>query len=83
MKDIVFTLEFDDDLANSRANDYLEKGWTLLHVGTKLIDTLDSGQAYYNTVYVVGANQEQYEKYKEEQSKPSKLEELIKDISND
>ena len=25
MKDIVFTLEFDDDSANSRANDYLEK----------------------------------------------------------
>lgn len=83
MKDIVFTLEFDDDLANSRANDYLAQGWTLLHVGTKLVEILNSGQAYYNTVYVVGANQEQYEKYKEEKTKPSKLEEFINNISND
>lgn len=67
MKDIIFTLEFDDDSANSRANDYLEKGWTLLHVGTKLINTLDNGQAYYNTTYVVGANQQQYENYKKEE----------------
>ncbi|AVR33704.1 MULTISPECIES: hypothetical protein [Bacillus] len=65
MKDIVFTLEFDDDIANSRANDYLEQGWTLLHVGTKLID-IHNEQAYYNTTYVVGANQEQYDKYKKE-----------------
>ncbi|BAR82944.1 hypothetical protein ACTFRD_30435 [Bacillus cereus group sp. MYBK249-1] len=65
MKDIVFTLEFDDDSANSRANNYLEKGWTLLHVGTKVID-LYNEQTYYNTAYVVGANQEQYDAYKKE-----------------
>ncbi|MGX5634285.1 hypothetical protein [Bacillus thuringiensis] len=64
MKDIVFTLEFDDS-ANSRANNYLEKGWTLLHVGTKVID-LYNEQTYYNTAYVVGANQEQYDAYKKE-----------------
>ncbi|WP_144505443.1 hypothetical protein [Bacillus mycoides] len=65
MKDIVFILEFDDDAASSRANDYLEQGWTLLHVGTKLIDIYNE-QAYYNTTYVVGANQKQYNKYKKE-----------------
>ncbi|MGD2434050.1 hypothetical protein [Bacillus velezensis] len=66
MNDIVFTLEFDDDYANSAANEYLKNGWTLLHVGQKLIDTLDNGQAYYNTVYVVGANQQQYDEYQTE-----------------
>ncbi|MFJ7756284.1 hypothetical protein ACQKGI_20170 [Peribacillus muralis] len=69
MNDIVFTLEFDDDSANSRANDYLEKGWKLLHVGTKMIDILNNGQAYYNTVYVVGANSQQYSEYKETSGK--------------
>lgn len=63
MNDIVYTLEFDDDSANSRANDFLEKGWKLLHVGTKMIDSYN-GQAYYNTAYVVGANQQQYDEYK-------------------
>ncbi|API92671.1 MULTISPECIES: hypothetical protein [unclassified Virgibacillus] len=66
MKDIVFTLEFDDDPANSRANEYLEKGWTLLHVGTKVVD-IHNGQFYYNTTYVVGANQTQYDDYKNEE----------------
>ncbi|MDA7025024.1 hypothetical protein PJ311_00180 [Bacillus sp. CLL-7-23] len=66
MNDIVFTLEFDDDVANSDANEFLKKGWTLLHVGSKLIEILDNGQAYYNTVYVVGANQQQYDEYKTE-----------------
>ncbi|MDT0163860.1 hypothetical protein [Bacillus sp. AG4(2022)] len=69
MNDIVYTLEFDDDSANSRANEYLQKGWALIHVGTKLIDIVD-GQAYYNPVYVVGANQEQYDQY-------------LKDLEND
>lgn len=64
MTEIFYTLEFDDDAANARANDLLEKGWTLLHVGTKLIDKLNNGQAYYNTVYVVGATKEQYEAYR-------------------
>lgn len=65
MTDIVFTLEFDDDLANSRANDYLALGWTLLHVGTKLVD-ISNGQAYYNTAYVVGANEAQHKQYLDE-----------------
>lgn len=74
MNNIVFTLEFDDDAANSRANDYLEKGWTLLHVGSKMIDTLNNGQAYYNTAYVVGADKDQYEEYKSSQmNKPDLL----------
>lgn len=60
---IVFTLEFDDDYANSSANDYLKIGWLLISVGPKLIKILDNDQAYYNTAYVVGATQEQYEKY--------------------
>lgn len=66
MKDIIFTLEFDDDSANSRANEYLDKGWILLHVGTKVVDIIN-GQIYYNTSYVVGANQKQYDDYKKEQ----------------
>ncbi|MDF2910628.1 MAG: hypothetical protein K0Q56_1509 [Sporolactobacillus laevolacticus] len=67
MNDIVFTLEFDDDYANRRANKCLKKGWKLLHVGTKFLETLDNGQAYYNTAYVVGANQEIYDAYQKEQ----------------
>lgn len=76
MNDIVFTLEFDDDSANSRANRYLEKGWTLIHVGSKLID-ITNGQAYYNTAYVVGANQDQYEQYKLDLTKDNSLKKLI------
>ncbi|WAA10812.1 hypothetical protein [Fervidibacillus albus] len=78
MKDIVFTLELDDNWANEKANEYLEKGWTLLHVGTKTID-----ENCYSTVYVVGANQEQYEKYKEELKEPSELEKLIKRVNSE
>ncbi|MDT2743973.1 hypothetical protein [Enterococcus asini] len=64
---IVFTLEFDDDGANSSANECLAKGWSLLSVGPKLIGTLPNGQAYYNTAYVVGATKEQYEAYLKDQ----------------
>ncbi|MDC0825480.1 hypothetical protein [Lactococcus petauri] len=60
---ILFTLEFDDDGANSSANHFLSKGWKLISVGTKLIDILDNNQAYYNTAYVVGATKEQYNEY--------------------
>ena len=64
---IVFTLEFDDDAANSRANDLLQKGWLLLSVGPKLVDLIgENSQAYYNTAYVVGASEEQYQEYLEE-----------------
>ncbi len=38
---IVFTLEFDDDAANSKANELLQKGWLLLSVGPKLVDLID------------------------------------------
>lgn len=64
---IVFTLEFDDDSANERANEMLAKGWLLISVGPKLIDILnETDQAYYNTAYVVGATKEQYDEYQKE-----------------
>lgn len=69
MDKVVFTLEFDDVSSNKRANEYLAKGWTLLHVGTKLVNTLDNDQADYETSYVVGANQVQYNSYKKESEK--------------
>lgn len=72
MDDIVFTLEFSDDLANGCANRFLEKGWRLLHVGTKLVD-IHNGQAYYNTTYVVGANKAQHKQYLVETSSSKKL----------
>lgn len=59
---IVFTLEFDDDMANDSANEYLEKGWLLLSVGPKVVD-ISNEQMYYNTAYVVGATKEQYDEY--------------------
>lgn len=65
---IVFTLEFDDDAANSKANELLQKGWLLLSVGPKLVDLIgDNDHVYYNTAYVVGATDEQYQQYLEEQ----------------
>lgn len=66
---IVFTLEFDDDLANSRANDLLKEGWLLISVGPKLVEILNNGQAYYNTVYVVGATEKQYQQYLKKEKK--------------
>lgn len=63
MDKIYYTLEFDDNAANEHANDLLSQGWTLLHVGSKFIDKMPNGQAYYNTAYVVGATKEQYEAY--------------------
>lgn len=81
MKDIVFTLELYDDSANSRANEYLQKGWQLLHVGSKLINTDDG--AYHDTVYVVGANQKQYKEYESELSEDSNLESVIKNLENE
>lgn len=59
---IVFTLEFSDDSANNIANEMLELGWKLISVHPKVIDISD-GQMYYNTAYVVGATQEQYDDY--------------------
>ncbi|RRG09743.1 MAG: hypothetical protein DUD32_05995 [Lactobacillus sp.] len=66
MDKIVFTLEFSDDNAQSRANKKLAQGWLLLHVGTKVIDIVND-QMYYNTAFVVGATKEQYDQYKAEQ----------------
>lgn len=81
MDKIVFTLEFGDTSSNEDANKYLAKGWTLLHVGTKLVTILENGQADYETSYVVGANQSQYDEYKKDQAKLQKEgEEAIKNI---
>lgn len=70
MEKIVFTLEFDGTNSNERANEYLQKGWKLLHVGTKLVNSDEP--ADYETSYVVGATQEQYEAYKIELKKGEK-----------
>ncbi len=74
---IVFTLEFDDDMANDSANEYLEKGWLLLSVGPKVID-ISNGQMYYNTAYVVGATKEQYDEYLvDEKNSKQKFEDFL------
>ena len=49
MDKIVYTREFDSIDSNQSANEYLAKGWTFLHVGKKLVNTLDNGQAEYET----------------------------------
>lgn len=77
MKDIVFTLEFDDIYSNERANKYLQKGWKLLHVGTKLVNSDEP--ADYETSYVVGANAEQYAEYQKEQEKKANAEQDVED----
>ena len=75
-----FTLEFDDIYSNERANKYLQKGWKLLHVGTKLVN---SGEpADYETSYVVGANAEQYAEYQKEQEKTKNAGQNVKDWLN-
>lgn len=79
MEDIVFTFELDGGSANERANDYLKKGWTLLHVGQKAFKVLDNGQIYYSTVYVVGAKKAIYDKWEKDQEK---LEQTRKDVLN-
>lgn len=74
MKDIVFTLEFDGIDSNERANEYLQKGWILLHVGKKLVNSFEP--ADYETAYVVGANAEQYAEYQKEQEEDMKNDEF-------
>ncbi|TSO25320.1 hypothetical protein [Lactobacillus sp. LL6] len=68
MSKIVFTLEFAGTNSNELANEYLQKGWILLSVGPKCVGTLNNtdDQADYETAYVVGATQQQYEEYKAE-----------------
>lgn len=81
MNDIVFVKEFSDLNAEMNVNEYLAKGWKLLNVGTKLVATLENGQAEYLPCYVLGANQEQYAKYKEdEDSDESSIDDFL---SND
>jgi len=64
MDNIVYVIEFCDTNSTERANEYLKKGWKLLHVGTKLVNSDEP--ADYETSYVLGANQEQYDAYKKE-----------------
>ena len=64
MNDIMFTLEFSDLNANAQANEKLAEGWKLLHVGTiNTADIDENGNPFLYTIYVVGANQEQYDNY--------------------
>lgn len=74
MKDIVFVKELEGTTALKNANDYLKDGWQLLHVGTSLVGTLENGQADYETVYVVGADQEHYEKYQSDMKNTPRVE---------
>lgn len=85
MNDIVFTLEFSDLDANAHANEKLAEGWKLLHVGT--INTVDedvNGNPFLYTIYVVGANQEQYDNYLQEKYALDNFdwEKEIEDIEN-
>lgn len=66
MDSVERVVEFDDDIAKDKANGLLERGWKLLHVGTKLIDIIENGQAYYNTAYVLGGSKNQYEQYQKD-----------------
>ncbi|MDR3241767.1 MAG: hypothetical protein LBT37_06310 [Lactobacillaceae bacterium] len=78
MENIVFTLEFYDLQANQRANSYLQKGWQLLHVGSKHGDgSDDNGNYYLYTVYVVGANKQQYEQYLKDEKESSLQEDKL------
>ena len=80
MEDIVFTLELDGGGANERSNNYLKKGWKLLHVGQKAFKVLENGQIYYSTVYVVGANNNVYDNWKKDQENSKQLEKEISDF---
>lgn len=86
MEDIVFTFEFDDANSNNIANDYLENGWRLLHVGQKMVIDPQSKQMYYTIVYVVGATSQVYESWKEEQfllrEKAARIKEFVKANDN-
>ena len=85
MENIVFTLQFDDTLANERANKYLAKGWQLVSVGPVCVGHLENDQADYEMAYVVGANKSQYAAYKKEQESLSDAEKEVNSFldSND
>ena len=64
IENLSHVLEFDCNDANSKANGLIEKGWKLLHVGTKLVD-IENQQACYNTCYVLGGTKKQHNDYEE------------------
>jgi hypothetical protein len=78
MENIVFILKFSDDTwALNKANNYLAKGWRLLHVGTETSsEQVNDGSYPLTTAYVVGANQEQYDEYLKEQDRINNDEDL-------
>lgn len=67
---IVYTLEFDDEFAGAITNQFLKKGWLLLSVGPKTIDSIgEYDKPYYSTAYVVGATEEKYQEYLREKNR--------------
>lgn len=74
MDQIVFVKQLEGSNAEQSANRYLKDGWKLLHVGTNLVGTLENGQADYECVYVVGADQAHYDKYQKDLSNGPKAE---------
>ena len=74
MKDVVFVKQLEGATAEKNANQYLKDGWQLLHVVTNLAGILENGQAEYETIYVVGADQAHYDKYQSDLKDASKVE---------
>lgn len=66
---IVHVEELSDLTAKDKANELLQKGWTLISVGTKFMDLLSSGYPDYEPFYVVGATQAQWDDYQVEQTR--------------
>ncbi|MFT8324827.1 hypothetical protein [Oenococcus sicerae] len=71
MDDIVFTLEFNGDTANSEVNQHLISGWKLLHVGQHSYKDAD-GQLMQEVIYVIGADKKAYKQHKHAQNKAKK-----------
>lgn len=73
MNDIVFMIKFSEDISSiDQANEYLAKGWKLLHVGTETsTEMLNDGTFTITTAYVLGANQKQYDDYVQERTNKS------------
>ena len=80
MDDIVFVKEFSNRNAEQDVNEYLDKGWKLLNVGTKIVSILKNGQAEYMPCYVLGANRKQYDIYKKENMNISSIKKEIRDF---
>lgn len=60
MENIVSVLELNNHDAAEEVNEYLEKGWKLLHVGP-ISGDISLDQQIYWTTYVVGATQDVYD----------------------